>query len=157
MSRQTRLLVMRDTASIYLGIVALVILALWGAWHVDASITRTTLVRIIAVIILAGFVLFTALFLVLLWSERQNHYSGERTSRLHLPLMISTAALMSYFGIASINAVDVYYQPADSWPLLRDPTVQLITALLILVIVGAKAWMLYEILPHRTWKWRKSP
>lgn len=156
MKADVRNRVIRDTALIFFGIVLLVALLLWGAWHVDFGIPRQNLIRVIAIFILVGFALFVVLFLVLLWTERANHYQRERTSALHTPLLISTAALMVYFGIASISAVDVYYDPSRVWPLMRDPTIQLITSGLILVIVGAKAWLLFEILPRQSWMRRKS-
>lgn len=146
--------VIRDTVLVVTGLVALIAGLLWGAWLVDFGISRMTFVRSVACLILIGFVLFVALLVVLVVSERSNHYAGEPTSRLHLPLIVSTAALACYFGIASISAVDVFYKPRERWPLLADPTVQLLTSALILVIVAAKAWMLWEILPRR-WNWRK--
>lgn len=147
--------VVRDTVAVITGLVLFVAAAMWGAWLIDISISRQTFLRTVAALILVGFVLFLALFVVLLASERSNHYAGEPTSRLHLPLLVSTGALTVYFGLASINAVDVYYQPRHMWPLMRDPTVQIITSALILVIVAAKGWLLWEILPHR-WP-RKTP
>lgn len=157
MNVDSRARVIFDTTIIFLTLVILVAALLWAAWLVDFGIDRRDLVRVIAIMILVGFVLFTALFLVLVVTERSNHYAGERTSRLHPPLIVSTGALMVYFGLASISAIDVYYKPDETWPLMRDPTIQLITASLILVIVGSKAWLLWEILPHRIWSRRKSP
>lgn len=146
--------VLRDTALVVVGLVVLIAGLLWAAWLVDFGISRTTFVRAVACLIFAGFALFLVLLVVLVASERSNHYAGEPTSRLHLPLIVSTAALACYFGIASISAVDVFYKPRERWPLLADPTVQLLTSTLILAIVAAKAWMLWEILPRR-WNWRK--
>lgn len=149
--------VARDTSLVIGGLFLLVAALLWGAWLVDFGLRPRQLMRPIAVIVLAGFVLLLSLLVVLVVSERSNHYAGEPTSRLHLPLMVSTGALAVYFGIASINAADVFYRPGQQWPLLRDPTIQLITTALILVIVAAKAWLLWEILPRRPWDRRKSP
>lgn len=155
MTKAIRGRVIRDTAVILTTIIVVVALALWGAWEVDFGIPRSTRIRIVAALVLVGFVLFATLFVVLVVVERSNHYQHERVSRLHLPLIVSTGALMTYFGLATIPAIDVYYEPAHQWPLMRDPTIQLITAALILVIVGAKAWLLWEILPHRAHWFRR--
>lgn len=152
-ARQT-LCVVRDTVIVVAGLVLLVAGLLWGAWLVDFGISRATFVRAVSCLIFAGFALFLTLLIVLVVVERSIHYAGEPTSTLHPPLIVSTAALACYFGIASISALDVWYEPHRMWPLVRDPTVQLITSALILVIVAAKAWMLFEILPRR-WNWRK--
>lgn len=148
--------ILRDTALIVAGLALVIAGLLWLAWLVDFGITRTTFVRAVACLIFAGFALFLVLLVVLVASERSNHYAGEPTSRLHLPLIVSTAALACYFGIASISAVDVFYEPRQRWPLLSDPTVQLLTSALILAIVAAKAWMLWEILPRRR-DWLEMP
>ena len=73
-------------------------------------------------------------------------------------MILSTAALAAYFGIASINAIDVFYDTGHTWPLLRDPTVQIITTSLVFLIVAGKGWLLYEILPDvRAWLVHRWP
>jgi predicted cation transporter len=138
----------RDTVFLTIGILIATIGVLWGAWHLDFSVSPTTYARIISAIVLASFVLFVVLFVTLVYLWRANRYGGERVSSLHRPMVASTATLMIYFGIASISAIDVWYEPARFWTLTRDPTVRLVNAMLILAVVLSKAWLLYEILPN---------
>jgi hypothetical protein len=151
-------LVIRDTAIFVIGFGLVVALLLWAAWHLDFGLERTSFRRILAVITIGGFVCFFALMVTLVSIERVTHYSGEASSSLHPPMILSTTALTAYFSIASINAVDVFYRPQESWPLLRDPTVQIITTSLVFLIVAGKAWLLYEILPDvRAWLVHRWP
>lgn len=156
MSKTARAQAIRDTVGVIFGLTIAIVLLLWAAWEVDFSLNRQTFIRIVSAFILLSFVLFLVLFVTLVYVERTNHYAHERTSRIHLPLIISTGALLAYFGIASISAIDVFYEPPKMWPLLRDPTVQLLTASIIIVVAGAKMWMLYEILPTIPWI-RRNP
>jgi hypothetical protein len=153
----------RDTAFLSIAILISTILVLWIAWHVDFRVQPSTYLRIISAIVLVSFVLFTVLFVTLVYIWRESVYSGDRVSTLHRPMVASTATLMIYFGIASISAIDVFVHPGYTWPITRDPTVRLITAVLVLSIVISKAWLLYEILPNihgwfaRRWPPRKIP
>jgi hypothetical protein len=137
----------RDTVFLTVGIFAVTVAVLWAAWHLDFSVSPTTYARIISAIVLASFALFVVLFVTLVYLWRANRYDGDRVSSLHRPMVASTATLMIYFGIASISAIDVWYEPARFWTLTRDPTVRLVNAMLILLVVLSKAWLLYEILP----------
>src|SRR5688572_17500033 len=153
----------RDTVFLTVGILIATIGVLWAAWHLDFSVSPTTYARIISAIVLASFVLFVVLFVTLVYLWRANRYDSDRVSSLHRPMVASTATLMIYFGIASISAIDVWYEPARFWTLTRDPTVRLVNAALILAVVLSKAWLLYEILPnlhgwyHRIRPPRKHP
>jgi len=150
--------VIRDTAIFIVSLLLAVVFLLWTAWNVDFGVQRQTLVRVISALILVGFVLFCLLLVTLVSIERVTHYSGEEPSSLHPPMILSTAALTAYFAVASINAVDVFYEPEKSWPLLRDPTVGFITTGLIFLILAGKGWLLYEILPDvRAWLVHRWP
>jgi|SRR5215211_613401 len=145
-------LAIRDTAIFIIALTSVVACLIWGAWNIDFALRPTTLTRIVAVLILVGFALFFALLVTLVSLERFTHYSSEEPSSLHPPMILSTMALTAYFGIASISAIDVFYDPSHTWPLVRDPTVRLVTTSLILAVVAGKAWLLYEILPDaRAW------
>ena len=137
----------RDTVFLTIGIILGTVAVLWAAWHLDFRVSPTTYTRAISVIVLASFVLFVVLFVTLVYLWRANRYDNDRVSSLHRPMVASTATLMIYFGIASISAIDVWYEPARFWTLTRDPTVRLVNAMLILAVVLSKAWLLYEILP----------
>jgi hypothetical protein len=151
-------LVIRDTAIFIAGLALGIAFLLWVAWHVNFGLERSSFIRILAVLILAGFGCFLSLLVTLVSIERVTHYSGEAPSSLHPPMILSTAALTAYFGIAAINAVDVFYEPRHTWLLLRDPTVQIITTSLIFLIVAGKGWLLYEILPDiRAWLVHRWP
>lgn len=153
----------RDTVFLTVGIFIATVAVLWGAWHLDFRVSPTTYTRAISVIVLASFVLFVVLFVTLVYLWRANRYDGDRVSSLHRPMVASTATLMIYFGIASISAIDVFYEPARFWGLTRDPTVRLVNAMLILAVVLSKAWLLYEIVPalhgwyRRLWPPRNHP
>jgi cobalamin synthase len=134
----------RDTVFLTVGIFIATASVLWAAWHLDFSVSPMTYARLISAIVLISFALFVTL--VYLW--RANRYDNDRVSSLHRPMVASTATLMIYFGIASISAIDVFYEPARFWTLTRDPTVRLVNAMLILAVVLSKAWLLYEILPN---------
>lgn len=137
----------RDTVFLTIGIILGTVAVLWAAWHLDFGVTPATFAQLISAIVLVSFALFVVLFLVLVYLWRANRYDNERVSSLHRPMVASTATLMIYFGIASISAIDVFYEPARFWTLTRDPTVRLVNAMLILAVVLSKAWLLYEILP----------
>lgn len=153
----------RDTVFLTIGILVATVAVLWAAWHLDFSVSPTTYSRIVAAIVLVSFALFVALFVALVYLWRANRYANDRVSSLHRPMVASTATLMIYFGIASISAIDVFYEPARFWTLTRDPTVRLVNAMLILAVVLSKAWLLYEIVPalhgwyRRLWPPRRSP
>src|SRR5688572_30334101 len=150
----------RDTVFLTIGIILGTAAVLWAAWHLDFSVSPTTYSRIISAIVLLSFALFIVLFVTLVYLWRANRYDGDRVSSLHRPMVASTATLMIYFGIASISAIDVWYEPARFWTLTRDPTVRLVNASLILAVVLSKAWLLYEILPAlHGWyrRWHPSP
>jgi hypothetical protein len=153
----------RDTVFLTVGIFIATASVLWAAWHLDFSVSPMTYARLISAIVLISFALFVTLFVTLVYLWRANRYDSDRVSSLHRPMVASTATLMIYFGIASISAIDVFYEPARFWTLTRDPTVRLVNATLILAVVLSKAWLLYEILPalhgwyHRFRPPRRSP
>lgn len=159
MTRKQTMLVLRDTAAAVLGLAVSVTVLLWAAWEIDFGISRTTFLRITWTIVLVGFAVFLTLYVLLVWLERTAHYTHRRISDLHPPLIASTAALASYFGIQSISAVDFFYHPRQSWPLVMDPTVRLLWTTLVLALVLAKVWTVWEILPSDRWtfRWRKPP
>lgn len=137
--------VIRDCALAVLGLAGLTALSLWLAWVTDWVPNLKTFRQAIAVLILAGFGCLLSLFVVLVGVLRADHYAGRERSRLLYPSIASAGWLTVYFGIASISAVDVLYQYEQPWPLMRDPGVQLIAVAIVFGIVGAKAWMLFEI------------
>jgi hypothetical protein len=147
----------RDTAFIMLGLIGVGAALVWGSWEVDFGISRTTFLRLVWGTVLTGCLLFWTLLTVLVWAERDIHYRGGRPSSLHIPLIVSTFGLAAYFGIASISAVDFFVHANRTWPLTQDPTLRILGTTLIIVIVTAKAWMLWEILPSGRWTWVHMP
>lgn len=147
----------RDSVLAVVFLVAIVGFGLWLAWMTEWAPNQRTFSRAIAALILVGFVCVAGLYAVLVGIYRSDVYAGRAVSPLHLPSIASAGSLVVYFGIASISAVDVFYKPAEPWPLLRDPGVRLIATALIFAIIAANTWLLYEIVHGRAQPDRPHP
>lgn len=145
-----------QTTGIVLGIALSVAALLWLGWVIDFAPNPRMFQQFIAASILLGFVLLACLFAVLVAIWRSDVIEGREVSQLHHPLMWSLGAIAVYFGMASISAVDVFYDPARTWPLLRDPAVRVITGTLVIAsIVAPRTWLTVEIAGLRGWPWPK--
>ena len=119
--------------------------AIWLAWVTDFQPNTVRLTRLIAAIILFGFVVFSSLTAALYAKLRINHYAGRRSSTFHRPLLFTFGTWSIYFGVASISAVDVFYDPTKRWPVLLDPGFRLFGTALVISIVTGPVWALYEV------------
>ena len=148
-SPHTNTRIVFDAAFATMAVLGILALALWISWEIEWAPSQRTFTRLIAAIIIIGFVCLVALFALLVGILQADHYAGRFRSPLIMPSICSAGFLMIYFAIASISAVDVYYEPTKSWPLLRDPGVRIISTVLIFGIVFSKAWMWYELVKGR--------
>lgn len=144
-----------ETIGIVLGVALVVAILLRVGWVVDFAPTPKTFTQTISFMLLEGFLILVALFAAFVAIWRMDAAEGQPSADLHLPLMESLGAIAIYFGVASIAAIDVFYHADETWPLLRDPAVRLITASLVILIVIPRAWLLFKLLRGRCWTWRR--
>ena len=141
-----------ETAAVILGIVLVVAVALFIGWVIEFAPNPRIFRQFIAASVLAGFAILLCLFAIMVAIWRADTITGQEISELHHPLMWSLGAIAIYFGMASISAVDVFYKPDETWPLLRDPANQLITATVVIgTIVLSRAWFMDGVLRLRGW------
>jgi len=148
---QNRARVARDILIALALLLGTVVGSLWLAWVTAFEPPTQTINRVIAFVVIVGFGCFTTLFGTLVGVLRVDHYAGRSRSELLIPWILTTAALTAYFGIASISAADMFYQPLQPWPLLRDPGVRLVATGLVFALVAGPAMELRVVLRGRGW------
>lgn len=128
---------------------------LWLSFAVPLNPGPRMLTRLLSALVLVGFVLLLFLFVTLVWILRLDHYESRPRSHLLVPLIVTFGTITAYFGVASISALDTFYQPGRPWTFLRDPGIRLFAALLILALVGSRAWAEAVVLRGRGWSRRQ--